>query len=215
MPRHHGGKPVIVEGAAAGELSHNRNGGGDMGLIRGTLHLATYGAVSPKSKKQRMASRQLAAMQGKSEAEIKAAGGRNFDIVNQANLRAKQQRELRRAAQREVGQPTPQSDAVSELERLAALHQSGALDDDEFRAAKQHIIGTLAQKPAGVSETTDMAQSLYYAVTVRNSRTVHLVCGDAPDAPTLCGWGVAEDVLEGLSIDDVTCGVCKAAWSGI
>ena len=69
-----------------------------MGLIRGTLHLATYGAVSPKSKKQRMASRQLAAMQGKSEAEIKAAGGRNFDIVNQANLRAKQQRELRRAA---------------------------------------------------------------------------------------------------------------------
>jgi hypothetical protein len=196
-----------------------------MGLIRGTLHLATYGAVSPKSKKQRMASRQLAAMQGKSEAEIKAAGGRNFDIVNQANLRAKQQRDLRRAAQRadlqrlrqetEVRQPTPQSDAVSELERLAALHQSGALDDDEFRAAKEHIIGTLAQKPAGVSETTDMAQSLnYYPVRFGNSRMVHLVCGDAPDAPTLCGWGSAEDVLEGLSIDDVTCGVCKAAWYG-
>jgi hypothetical protein len=190
---------VIVEGVAAGELSHNRNGGGDMGLIRGTLHLATYGAVSPKSKKQRMASRQLAAMQGKSEAEIKAAGGRNFDIVNQANLRAKQQRELRRAAQRadlqrlrqetEVRQPTPQSDAISELERLAALHQSGALDDDEFRAAKEHIIGTLAQKPADISGTTDMAQSPnYYPVTVRNSRTVHVVCGHAPDAPTLCGW---------------------------
>jgi hypothetical protein len=170
-----------------------------MGLIRGTLHLATYGAVSPKSKKQRMASRQLAAMQGKSEAEIKAAGGRNFDIVNQANLRAKQQRELRRAAQRadlqrlrqetEVRQPTPQSDAISELERLAALHQSGALDDDEFRAAKEHIIGTLAQKPADISGTTDMAQSPnYYPVTVRNSRTVHVVCGHAPDAPTLCGW---------------------------
>ena len=180
-----------------------------MGLIRGTLHLATYGAVSPKSKKQRMASRQLAAMQGKSEAEIKAAGGRNFDIVNQANLRARQQRELRRAAQRadlqrlrqetEVRQPIPQSDAVSELERLAALHQSGALDDDEFRAAKEHIIGSLAQKPAGVSGTTDMAQSLkYYPVTVGNSRMVHLVRGDAPDARPLCGLGGAEDVLEAL-----------------
>ena len=210
---------MIVEGATAEELSHNRNGGGDMGLIRGTLHLATYGAVSPKSKKQRMASRQLAAMQGKSEAEIKAAGGRNFDIVNQANLQAKQQRELRRAAQRaetKVRQPTPQSDAVSELERLAALHQSGALDDDEFRAAKEHIIGTLAQKPAGVSGTTDMAQSLnYYPVTVGNSRMVHLVCGDAPDAPTLCGLGDAGDVLKALGTGNVTCRVCKAAWSGI
>jgi hypothetical protein len=71
-----------------------------MGLIRGALHLATYGAVSPKSKKQRMASMQLAAMRGKSEAEIKAAGGRNFDFVNEANLRAKQQRDAKR--QREL-----------------------------------------------------------------------------------------------------------------
>jgi hypothetical protein len=35
-----------------------------------------------------------------------------------------------------------QSDALSELERLAALYQSRALDDDEFRAAKARIIGT-------------------------------------------------------------------------
>ena len=42
-----------------------------MGLIRGALHIASYGAVSPKSKKQRVAAMQLAAMQGASEAEIK------------------------------------------------------------------------------------------------------------------------------------------------
>lgn len=36
-----------------------------LGLLRGTLHIATYGAVSAKSKKQRTASMQLAAMQGK------------------------------------------------------------------------------------------------------------------------------------------------------
>jgi hypothetical protein len=57
--------------------------------------VATYGGVSPKSKKQRMASMQLAATQGKSETEIKIAGSRNFDWVNQANIRARQQRELR------------------------------------------------------------------------------------------------------------------------
>ena len=66
-----------------------------MGLIRGALHIATYGGVSPKSKKQRMASMQLAATQGKSETEIKIAGSRNFDWVNQASIRARQQRELR------------------------------------------------------------------------------------------------------------------------
>ena len=31
-------------------------------------------------------------------------------------------------------------DTTSELERLASLHQSGALSDDEFAAAKQQIL---------------------------------------------------------------------------
>ena len=38
--------------------------------------------------------------------------------------------------------PAPAADdAASELERLAALHTSGALSDDEFAAAKQKVIG--------------------------------------------------------------------------
>ncbi len=38
--------------------------------------------------------------------------------------------------------PAPAADdATSELERLASLHQSGALSDDEFAAAKQKVLG--------------------------------------------------------------------------
>ena len=38
--------------------------------------------------------------------------------------------------------PAPTADdAASELERMASLHDSGALSDDEFAAAKQKILG--------------------------------------------------------------------------
>ena len=139
-----------------------------MGLIRGALHIATYGAVSPKSKKQRMASMQLAAMQGKSEAEIKIAGSRNFDWVNQANIRARQQRELR------------------------ARSQAGLAGG----SAVWHVP---SDDPAS-----------YYPATILGSGQLHLIYGDMPDAPTLCGKSSAQDVPEALSIDDVTCGVCRA-----
>jgi hypothetical protein len=35
----------------------------------------------------------------------------------------------------------PADDATSELERLASMHDSGALSDDEFAAAKAKILG--------------------------------------------------------------------------
>jgi hypothetical protein len=37
--------------------------------------------------------------------------------------------------------PAPANDAASEIERLASLHDSGALSDDEFAAAKAKILG--------------------------------------------------------------------------
>jgi Short C-terminal domain len=37
--------------------------------------------------------------------------------------------------------PPPSADVVSALERLAALHTSGDLDDDEYETAKQRILG--------------------------------------------------------------------------
>lgn len=114
-----------------------------MGLIRGALHIASYGAVSPKSKKQRTAAAQLAATQGASEAEIKIAGSRNFDFVNQDRIRRLQQRQQRQqqAAARPSAPSGNQVGVAAELERLVALHQSGALDDDEFRAAKRRLLG--------------------------------------------------------------------------
>lgn len=147
-----------------------------MGLIRGALHIASYGAVSPKSKKQRTGAMQLAAMQGASEAEIKIAGSRNFDFVNQDKIRRLQQRqEQQRQVEAEPSvlrgscpkcsrpvvwytqtDQTPvhagtgkfecppdensRGGVAAELERLAALHQSGALDDDEFRTAKRRLL---------------------------------------------------------------------------
>ena len=139
-----------------------------MGLIRGALHIATYGAVSPKSKKQRTASMQLAALQGKSEAEIKIAGSRNFDWVNQTNIRARQQRELR------------------------ATQQAGL-------AGGSPVWHVPSDNPVN-----------YYPVTVLGSGQMHLIYGDMPDAPTLCGRSGAQDVPEALSIENVTCKVCRA-----
>jgi Short C-terminal domain len=50
--------------------------GGIVGLLRKSLYLGTSGIVAPNSKKHRMAMKQLAALQGRSEAEIRRAGGR-------------------------------------------------------------------------------------------------------------------------------------------
>lgn len=128
-----------------------------MGLIRGAFHIATYGAVSAKSKKQRTAAMQLAAAQGASSTAIKAAGGRNFDFANQYNY---ERQRLRDAAVRSALRPQdpsgtdsslesarprwpesgwdrkPQGTLADQLERIAALHASGALNDAEFAAVK-------------------------------------------------------------------------------
>lgn len=47
-----------------------------MGLIRKSLFLASGGIVAPNSKKQRNQRQSLAAAQGKSDAEVRRAGGR-------------------------------------------------------------------------------------------------------------------------------------------
>ena len=53
------------------------------------------------------------------------------------------------AAEEQYAEPAPPAppppapsvaDATSELERMASLHESGALSDDEFAAAKQKIL---------------------------------------------------------------------------
>jgi hypothetical protein len=37
--------------------------------------------------------------------------------------------------------PAPETDTIAEPERLARLHESGALSDEEFAAAKAKVLG--------------------------------------------------------------------------
>ena len=37
--------------------------------------------------------------------------------------------------------PAPGTDTIAELEKLARLHESGALSDEEFAAAKARVLG--------------------------------------------------------------------------
>ena len=75
-------------------------------------------------------------------------GGRRPRVPRRAGTRARQEEaqgeqayasRLRRPHRR-LRRPRA-DDAASELERLASLHQSGALSDDEFAAAKQKVLG--------------------------------------------------------------------------
>jgi hypothetical protein len=45
------------------------------------------------------------------------------------------------AAQQGAGEAAPADDKTAEIERLAQLHASGALTDEEFAAAKARILG--------------------------------------------------------------------------
>lgn len=73
-----------------------------------------------------------------------------------AGMRMGQQRAEQQAAQAEayrqqgaqeaMAQQSPvtapaQDDVIAQIERLAALHQSGALTDEEFAAAKKKLLG--------------------------------------------------------------------------
>lgn len=136
-----------------------------MGLIRGALHIATYGAVSPKSKKQRMAAAQLAAMKGASDREVKIAGSRNFDFVNQDKIRRLREGEQRRQVEAEQAAPP-------------------------------------------VSPVTGPGLD-YHPVRLPGDARLHLIYGDLPGLPTLCGKSGALDVREQLSIDAVTCRECR------
>lgn len=66
-------------------------------------------------------------------------------INRHAQDRANQQAEAD-AYEQQAAQPQPQAvseggSMVDEIQRLATLHQQGALSDDEFAAAKQRLLG--------------------------------------------------------------------------
>jgi multidrug resistance efflux pump len=82
-----------------------------------------------------------------------AAGAATATVAYKAGQRRQQQNESNEQAQNAYAQtqaapppaapsPAPATgDSTAELERLAKLHESGALSDEEFAAAKSKILG--------------------------------------------------------------------------
>ena len=83
-----------------------------------------------------------------------AAGAATATVAYKAGQRRQQQNEYNDQAQAAYAQtqapppapaaapaPAQPADSTAELERLAKLHESGALSDEEFSAAKSKLLG--------------------------------------------------------------------------
>jgi uncharacterized membrane protein YebE (DUF533 family) len=76
-----------------------------------------------------------------------AAGAATATVAYKAGQRRTQQNQYNGQAQapppQEPSAPAAQAptDSTAELERLAKLHESGALNDEEFAAAKAKLLG--------------------------------------------------------------------------
>jgi uncharacterized membrane protein YebE (DUF533 family) len=76
-----------------------------------------------------------------------AAGAATATVAYKAGQRRTQQNQYNDQAQAAPPQAAPApaapapADSTAELERLAKLHESGALTDEEFAAAKSKLLG--------------------------------------------------------------------------
>jgi membrane protease subunit (stomatin/prohibitin family) len=71
-----------------------------------------------------------------------AAGAATATVAYKAGQRRQQQNEYSdQAPAAAAPAPAPAADSTAELERLAKLHESGALTDAEFSAAKSKLLG--------------------------------------------------------------------------
>ena len=74
-----------------------------------------------------------------------AAGAATATVAYKAGQRRTQQNQYNDQAQAAPPQAAPApaapADSTAELERLAKLHESGALNDEEFAAAKSKLLG--------------------------------------------------------------------------
>ena len=75
-----------------------------------------------------------------------AAGAATATVAYKAGQRRTQQSQYDEQAQAAPAAPAPApaaapADSTAELERLAKLHESGALNDEEFAAAKAKLLG--------------------------------------------------------------------------
>jgi membrane protease subunit (stomatin/prohibitin family) len=69
-----------------------------------------------------------------------AKAGTNRAQANAAQANAAQAQPAAEPAQPPAPAPAPATDTISRLQQLAALHDSGALTDEEFTAAKAQVL---------------------------------------------------------------------------
>ena len=74
-----------------------------------------------------------------------AAGAATATVAYKAGQRRTEQNQYNDQTQAPPAAPAPAAaaptDSTAELERLAKLHESGALNDEEFAAAKSKLLG--------------------------------------------------------------------------
>jgi uncharacterized membrane protein YebE (DUF533 family) len=74
-----------------------------------------------------------------------AVGAATATVAYKAGQRRTQENQHNDQAQAPPASPDPAAaaptDSTAELERLAKLHESGALNDEEFAAAKSKLLG--------------------------------------------------------------------------
>jgi hypothetical protein len=75
----------------------------------------------------------------------KSAANRSADRADQdariSNLEATQQQQAPQVPEPRGGQAPPDSDVLGQLTKLVQMHDSGALTDEEFSAAKARLLG--------------------------------------------------------------------------
>lgn len=75
----------------------------------------------------------------------KSAANRSADRADQdariSNLEATQQQQAPEVPEPRTGQAPADSDVLGQLTKLVQMHDSGALTDDEFSAAKARLLG--------------------------------------------------------------------------
>ena len=75
----------------------------------------------------------------------KSAANRSADRADQdariSNLEATQQQQSPQVPEPRAGQASGDSDVLGQLTKLVQMHDSGALTDEEFSAAKARLLG--------------------------------------------------------------------------
>jgi hypothetical protein len=88
-----------------------------------------------------MRGRMLMLAAGYQMGQARAQQAAQAQAQQQAEVEQARQEGITQAQQQAVPGTAPQKDVTAELQKMADLHQSGALTDEEFAAIKKKLLG--------------------------------------------------------------------------